>query len=192
MSRRLRHPKSLVPDWHLWTDVTRSVNPLRPQRHGAEDKLQPEEAKVPPIRPETIAPAGKSHVKTPTRTFQPVLPHPEKRLEPRMRRRVMRGQLPIDGVIDLHGMRQEEAQAALTRFVVARQARGDRMLLVITGKGIKKAEPGTIFERGVLRHMLPRWLREPGLAPLIAGWEVSAQAHDGEGAYYVRLKKGQA
>ena len=35
-------------------------------------------------------------------------------------------------------MRQAEAHAALTRFVHARAARGDRTLLVITGKGLKK------------------------------------------------------
>ena len=32
-------------------------------------------------------------------------------------------------------------------------------------------------------------LSEPTLAPLIAGWDVSAQGHGGEGAYYVRLRR---
>lgn len=111
-----------------------------------------------------------------------------------MRRRLGRGQIEIDGTIDLHGMRQAEARAALTRFVHARSARGDRTLLVITGKGLKKVngDAATIVERGVLRSMLPIWLSEPNLAPLVAGWDVSARSHGGEGAYYVRLRRAEA
>ena len=88
-------------------------------------------------------------------------------------------------------MRQAEARTALQRFVVARSARGDRTVLVITGKGLKKIDDNTIVERGVLRSMLPIWLGEPTLAPLIAGWDVSAQGHGGEGAYYVRLRRAR-
>ena len=111
-------------------------------------------------------------------------------IEPRIRRRLSRGQLPIDATIDLHGLRQHEAHAALCRFVAARHARGDRTLLVITGKGLKKTGYGAIEQRGVLRTMLPVWLNEPALKPYVSGYEVSARGHGGEGAYYVRLKRG--
>ncbi|MCF6302619.1 MAG: Smr/MutS family protein, partial [Devosiaceae bacterium] len=67
----------------------------------------------------------------------------------------------------------------------------DRTLLIITGKGLKKTGFGQIEQRGVLRHMLPVWLKEPQLAPLIAGFETSARHHGGEGAYYVRLKRAR-
>ena len=113
-------------------------------------------------------------------------------IEPRMRRRLMRGRVPIDATIDLHGLRQSEAHAALCRFVPARHALGDRTLLVITGKGLKKTGYGRIEQKGVLRTMLPAWLNEKSIAPFIAGWEVSAQAHGGEGAFYVRLRKNVA
>jgi DNA-nicking Smr family endonuclease len=106
-----------------------------------------------------------------------------------MKRRLVRGQIDIDGTIDLHGMRQEEARGALQRFVVARVARGDRTLLVITGKGLKKSDDMQVLDRGVLRAMLPIWLSQPTLAPLIAGWDVAAQGHGGEGAFYVRLRR---
>lgn len=103
----------------------------------------------------------------------------------------MRGQLPIDATIDLHGLRQAEAHAALCRFIAARHRRGDRTVLVITGKGLKKMGYGAIEQRGVLRTMLPIWLTEPALNFMVAGWEVSAQSHGGEGAYYVRLKRAE-
>jgi DNA-nicking Smr family endonuclease len=108
-----------------------------------------------------------------------------------MRRKLMRGRIEIDGTLDLHGMRQNEARSALNRFLTARWTRGDRTILVITGKGLKKLDDaGTqIIERGVLRSMLPIWLAEPGLAPIVAGWDYSAQMHGGEGAFYIRLRR---
>ena len=112
-------------------------------------------------------------------------------IEPKLRKRLGRGRVTIDGTLDLHGMRQDEAYAALTRYLSARSARGDRTLLVITGKGLKKVngDPTTIVERGVLRTMLPIWLSSPELLPLVAGWDQSAQGHGGEGAWYVRLRR---
>jgi DNA-nicking Smr family endonuclease len=137
-----------------------------------------------PLRAEKPAPSYQSK-------GVPGKPQSSAGIEPRMKRRLGRGQIDIDGTIDLHGMRQDEARSALNRFVAARYARGDRTILVITGKGLKKLAPDatTIIEAGVLRSMLPVWLSEPGLAPLIAGWDVSAQQHGGEGAYYVRLRR---
>jgi DNA-nicking Smr family endonuclease len=115
-------------------------------------------------------------------------------IEPKLRKRLGRGRIAIDGTLDLHGMRQNEAYGALTRFLHARVSRGDRTILVITGKGLKKVngDPTTIVERGVLRTMLPIWLNSPELRPLVAGWDQSAQPHGGEGAWYVRLRRQEA
>lgn len=196
MTRRDRKSRPVLRDWHLWSEVTRSVNPLRSAPSG------------PASREGTEIKGGGTKPKAKTRTaigrleggaWSPVPKKPrigrdgeppERTIEPRIRRRLMRGQLPIDATIDLHGMRQAEAHKALTRFIVARHARGDRTVLVITGKGLKKTGFGAIEQKGVLRGMLPIWLNDPELAPLIAGCEVSAQAHGGEGAYYVRLRRG--
>jgi DNA-nicking Smr family endonuclease len=115
-------------------------------------------------------------------------------IEPGMKKRLQRGTMELDGTIDLHGMRQAEAHAALSRFVHKSVARGDRTILVITGKGLKKLGPdaAVIVEAGVLRSMLPIWLSEVSLAPVVAGWDVAAQAHGGEGAFYVRLRRAAA
>lgn len=194
--------KPALNDWHLWTEVTRTVSPLR------KVSAPPVEPASPPadslhlstkIRPAHEGgrlfrqqPAGSGTTWSPGATpahHKKHIEHPNSGIEPKMRRRVRRGQLPIDARIDLHGLRQPEAHAALYHFIKSCAARGDRTLLVITGKGLKKTEPEIVFERGVLRHMLPIWLNEPGLAPMISGYEISAQHHGGEGAYYVRLKR---
>jgi DNA-nicking Smr family endonuclease len=177
-------------DWHLWTAVQRTVTPLRPLPPPEVEEPLPLPARegAPPVfdkGAKWLGPALPPYVPAPPRPRQ----EPGQPIEPRMRRRLMRGRIDIDGTIDLHGMRQAEAQAALTRFVLARAGRGDRTLLVITGKGLKKTDDFAILDRGVLRAMLPIWLSAPMLAPLIAGWSPAAQGHGGEGAFYVRLRR---
>jgi DNA-nicking Smr family endonuclease len=189
MARREKPP---LPDWHLWAEVAETVSPLQRTRLRQRLKLAEEPLPLPKSpppprnKPIRLAPAMPSYQSSgkPGRQANQVI-------EPKLKRKLTRGHIDIDGTIDLHGMRQAEAHAALTRFIHARAARGDRTLLVITGKGLKKldGDAAVIIERGVLRSMLPIWLSEPGLAPLIAGWDVAAQGHGGEGAYYVRLRR---
>ena len=175
-----------LPDFHLWTEVTETLLPLKPRRRlrlAAPLPLPPAQPPQ-PKPPKFAAMPSYQPPQSPGRT-------PVGVIEPRLRQKLGRGRVPIDGTLDLHGMRQDEAYAALSRFLSARSARGDRTILVITGKGLKKVngDPTTIVERGVLRTMLPIWLNSPELIPLVAGWDQSAQGHGGEGAWYVRLRR---
>ena len=192
MSKRRNGP--LVPDWQLWIEVKKTVAPLRPLFEALEAAPLPLPTKPAPPAPRVVKPSSHS-------LFRPIPVMPlarqpgpgERPLEPRIRRRVGRGQIEIDGTIDLHGMRQLEAEGALKRFIHARVARGDRTVLVITGKGLKKLgdDAAIIIEAGVLRSRLPGWLASHDIAPLVAGWSVAAQNHGGDGAFYVRLKRGR-
>lgn len=191
-----RDPRRLPHDFHLWTAVAATVDPLRRKGllklHGtplplpAEESPAPQVSKVPP----RLQPPRKPFLPP----YQAPLPSaglPEKAVEPSIRKKVVRGRIEIDGRIDLHGMTQDEARGALHRFIQARFARGDRTVLVITGKGARTDSDyiAAMTERGVLRTMLPIWLSEPSLAPLVSGWSVAARGHGGEGAWYVRLRR---
>lgn len=101
--------------------------------------------------------------------------------------RFRKGELVLDGTVDLHGMSREKAHVAISGFIHAHYARGSRCLLAITGKGVKKN--GEDEERGVLREMLPRWLEEPGLRPLILACDVAKPKHGGSGAFYILLRR---
>lgn len=192
MSRRDRKARPVLDDWHLWSEVTRSVSPLRRAPKPAAAQKAPDQPGKTGAKNAKGARSATGKTAPPQQYWQPpsapVQTPPGGVIEPRLRRRLMRGRLPIDATLDLHGLRQDEAHAALRRFVAARHARGDRTILVITGKGLRRGD-GTGRQAGVLRTMLPRWLSEPALAPLVAGWEVSARGHGGEGAFYVRLKR---
>ena len=187
MARRGGPGRPPVPDFHLWDEVKRTVVPLR-----AEPMTPAEDTATLPVPPQAAPKPPPLVIAMPAYQAKPVSKQPSfTSLEPRMRRRLGRGQIDIDGKIDLHGMRQDEARAALGRFIAARVARGDRTVLVITGKGLKKVngDATTIVERGVLRAMLPLWLTSPELGSLVAGWDQAHQTHGGEGAWYVRLRR---
>jgi DNA-nicking Smr family endonuclease len=192
-----RDPRRLPHDFHLWTAVASTVDPLR--RKGLL-KFGSVPLPLPPEEPAPVAVTSKAPPKRlPPR--QPFLPPyqaplpsaalPAKAVDPAIRKKVGRGRIEIDGRIDLHGMTQNEARSALHGFIHARFNRGDRTVLVITGKGAKSDSDyiAAMTERGVLRTMLPIWLNEPSLAPMVSGWSVAARGHGGEGAWYVRLRR---
>jgi DNA-nicking Smr family endonuclease len=189
-----RDARRLPPDFHLWTAVSASIEPLRRKgllKLGSGPLPLPEPQGHEPEKP-ALRPLGRAKPFLPA--YQAPPPRgagPDKAMDPAIHRKVRRGRIDIDGTIDLHGMNQAEARAALYRYIGARAARGARTLLVITGKGAKSDNDyiAAMTERGILRTMLPIWLGEPGLAPLVSGWSPAARGHGGEGAYYVRLRR---
>jgi DNA-nicking Smr family endonuclease len=91
--------------------------------------------------------------------------------------------MDIDRRLDLHGMTQDAAHAALDRAIASAWRDGLRMLLVITGKG--SAKDGG----GVLRRNLPRWLSVGANAPRVLRIEPARPQHGGNGAFYVLLRR---
>jgi DNA-nicking Smr family endonuclease len=189
-----RDPRRLPHDFHLWTSVAETIEPLRRKgllKLGSGTLPIPEPEPTPALK----APPKKQPPKKP---FLPPYQAPsqpmrvvDREVDPAIHKKVRRGRIDIDGTIDLHGLTQAEARETLRRYIGARAARGDRTLLVITGKG-KPTENDYISamtERGILRTMLPIWLSEPGLSHLISGWSLAARGHGGEGAWYVRLRR---
>lgn len=190
-----RDPKRLPHDFHLWTAVAATVDPLR--RKGllklgnAPLPLPAEEAPVAAVKAPPLRKPPRKPFLPPYQAPLPSTPSPGKAVEPSIRKKLGRGRIEIDGTIDLHGMTQAEARSALHHYLHARVARGDRTILVITGKGARTDDDyiAAMSERGILRTMLPIWLSEPSLAPLVSGWSVAARGHGGEGAWYVRLRR---
>lgn len=159
----------------LWTVVTKSIAPLRDV--PATDET--DEFVAPVRHPAPIAKAAPAQ--TPSKNAPPPAV-----LGRRMRARVARGKERIDGRLDLHGLTQSEAHAALLRFLRAAASRGARLVLVITGKGARGDG-----ERGVLKRQVPQWLSLPEFRALVVGYEDAHIAHGGEGALYVRVRRSR-
>ena len=98
-------------------------------------------------------------------------------------RKLKRGGWVIQGELDLHGMRSDEARLALAGFLLHCARHDQRCVRIIHGKGLssKNREP-------VLKHKLRHWLnqREDVLA-----YCQSRPADGGSGAVIVLLKSTQ-
>lgn len=102
-------------------------------------------------------------------------------IDDRTARKLLKGKISVDSRIDLHGMTQDQAHRALTRFLASSHGAGDRMVLVITGKGR--------MSDGVLRQAVPNWLREPALSVYVSAFRTAHVTHGGDGALYVRIRR---
>jgi len=172
----------------LWTTVTKAIAPLRATARLAPDEETETTADVVkpprPAGPKKASPPLASQKPAPPLASQKPAPPPLTPLSRRMKRGVARGKQAIDARLDLHGLTQSEAHAALLRFLRNAGARDARLVLVITGKG-RGAEPG------VLRRQVPQWLGLPEFRSLVLGFEDAHVTHGGEGALYVRLRRAR-
>jgi DNA-nicking Smr family endonuclease len=151
-------------DLALWGRVTATVHPLGSKALPGL-AIPAAEASPPPQPPGAATPLGSA----------------PKALEPGRVRRLQRGRDALAASLDLHGLTQDEARRALTRFLGEAQADGARAVTVITGRGVQGA--------GVLRRRAPEWLAEPHLRDVVAGVAEAHRRHGGEGALYVALKR---
>ena len=104
--------------------------------------------------------------------------------------RMKRGKLVPEARIDLHGMTLDQAHPVLSRFILTSQARGLRLVLVITGKGQREDPHDPMpLRRGVLKRQVPMWLRTPPVALAVLQVTEAHLKHGGSGAYYVYLRR---
>ena len=175
-------PLSSEADARLWTIVTATVRPLRGRAppaptaglasSPAPPKATPPQARVstPPPAAKPAQPAGR---RFPAATLQAI--------EPGRRRRLERGRDRPAETLDLHGLTQDAARAALIGCLLQSWTAHRREVLVITGKGA--------LGDGVLRRRVPDWLGEPPLREVVAGISEAHRRHGGGGALYIALKR---
>ena len=154
--------KSDADDEALWQVVTASVK--------AYGRRKP-----------TVSPPPPSRAPVPSKTVLTPPSKPPQAFDRGTEENLRKGKFDIDRRLDLHGMTQNEAYAALARFIAASDRADRRTLLIITGKG-KGGE-------GVLRRLLPLWIEEPTLKSRILAIAPARPEHGGSGAFYLRLRK---
>jgi len=85
-----------------------------------------------------------------------------------------------DGIIDLHGLKLQEAKLILKNYVFRAYNNNKRNILIITGKGLNKT--------GVLKKEVPIWLNEREIKKILISYENAPKSFGGEGALIIRLK----
>ncbi len=192
---RMRRRRDVTPEEAaLWSLVASSIEPLRGSRRAG--------AQAAPI--EGLRSIGPRAVERPSRPRHDVKAVAPRRSEPKVvqpfepkrAKRLAKGKLAIEARLDLHGMRQGEAHAALVRFVLDAHVGGLRHVKVITGKGAPEGQGSDRAElwerredRGVLRRMVPIWLAEAQLSALVVSFTAAGRGHGGDGALYVQVRR---
>lgn len=97
-------------------------------------------------------------------------------------RRMRHGELPVDATLDLHGMRVDEARTAVEQFVRDRRAKGDRVVVIVHGRG--RNSPAN---QPVLRGEVSAWLSEGKASHHVSAFLTAPVEHGGEGALCVLL-----
>ena len=99
---------------------------------------------------------------------------------------------------DLHGLAASNARLRLSGFLSSARARGDRLVLVVTGKGASPFARHTLHgdshyhapeRQGRLRRLVSEWLHEAEFREHVLGFQPAHPKHGGGGAYYVRLRR---
>ena len=184
----------------LWQQITGDVTPL-PGKHMAPAKALPKSKPAakpgpppppkPPAKAKPVAGKPPPPAPAPGVTVERVRRAQMPGLDRRNAERLRRGQMAIEGRLDLHGLTVTEAERALDRFLAAGAAAGKRCLLVITGKGsTARGDDSVIPARlGVLRDAVPGWLAKPSNNRLVVATHAAARRHGGSGALYVLLRR---
>jgi DNA-nicking Smr family endonuclease len=102
-------------------------------------------------------------------------------LQEKLRKRLRRGQIPVEARLDLHGKTINQAGQQLDGFLQHAQSEGLRCVLVIHGRGHRSQD-----NQPVLKAQVNHWLRE---YPGVLAFASATPQHGGVGALYVLLKK---
>ncbi len=187
--------KRLLDGDALFEAAMQGAVPLKRRPSRAPKKPLTAAPRAVPARPNPARPSNRPSVRTrpappPTGVAKAT---PPAGLDKRSAERLRRGQMTIEGRLDLHGHTQVDAHRAAHAFIAASHRAGRRCVLIITGKGGVRDNMDAGFmpdrDSGVLRRNLPRWLGEAPVRHMVLRLESARPQHGGDGAYYVLIRR---
>lgn len=173
--------RRLNPDEaRLWAKVVESVRPLEgaatPESPAPEEAKAPEAQKPGPgLRPQAPPPPLPSARKPPGET-----------LDGSWDRRLSRGLVSPDAMLDLHGHNLATAYDLLDRRLEQAIDSGARLMLLVTGKPPGADRPA---KRGAIRAAVGDWLHASRHSGRIAAVRNAHPRHGGTGALYIVLRR---
>jgi DNA-nicking Smr family endonuclease len=163
-----------------------TVNPIDPSRiPAAEPVVQPTATRPSkPVRSAVVPPPAAEPV--PAKAAKAT--GPGVTLDGGWDRRLASGSIAPDSSIDLHGHTLDSAHRALDEGLARAIARGDRVLLLVTGKP-PRPESERPHARGRIRSVIGDWIAASRHAPRIAAVRAAHPRHGGAGALYIILRR---
>jgi DNA-nicking Smr family endonuclease len=172
--------RSLSPEEaELWARVASTIRPLSREKavsEPAENKAQPKPDRR--GRPHHLVRAADASAKP--------APRLGTTLDGSWDGRLRKGAVDPDRVLDLHGMTLDSAWRAIDRTLEQAIARGDRLVLLITGHQ-RTGEPPV--QRGKIRAAVHDWLAASRHAAQIAAVRAAHRKHGGGGSLYIVLRR---
>ncbi|GAC1547962.1 MAG: hypothetical protein NVS2B9_14930 [Myxococcales bacterium] len=108
----------------------------------------------------------------------------QKGLDPRVLRKLRRGEFSVQGHLDLHGLFKDDAKAALEVYLSRVRHDGKRCVLIVHGRGLHSKD-----QVPVLKEALKRWLGTARFSQHVLAF-ATARPHDGgAGAVYLLLRR---
>ena len=105
-------------------------------------------------------------------------------IDPRLVRRLRRGDFARQAHLDLHGMVAVDARVALEQFVTTSVRHGHRCVLVIHGRGLNSKD-----QVPVLKEHLKTWLARGLIGRHVLAFTSARPFDGGAGALYVLLRR---
>ena len=174
--------RSLSPEEaELWARVTATIRPLSRETQSAPaTEIEPAKL-VKQVRTPARRPLSQSSVSPPSGEQLK-----GRTLDGSWDKRLRSGDVEPDRVLDLHGMNLDTAWTAIDRCLEAATARGDRIVLLITGHHRPGDPP---VQRGRIRAAVHDWLAASRHAGNIAAVRGAHRRHGGGGSLYLILRR---
>lgn len=174
--------RSLTPEESaLWARVASTIRPLSRDK---EDRQPVEQGPPASVDRKLVAARPTKNISKPLKR-----PVPGTTLDGSWDRGLRGGSIEPDRVVDLHGMSLDGAWRAIDRALDQAIARGERLVLLITGHQ-RSGEPSV--RRGAIRAAVHDWLAASRHAGAIAAVRGAHRRHGGGGSLYIVLRKGHA
>ncbi|SJZ95572.1 DNA-nicking endonuclease, Smr domain [Enhydrobacter aerosaccus] len=187
----------MAKDVELFRIVMADVTPLRGRRRRKVPVVAPRPVKSGPkakadiLSPDDDGPARQEKDGSAVRR-QARLATPESSPEPLafdrdIDRALSRGRRSPEAILDLHGMTLAAAERAVSRFLEEAHALDLRIVLIVTGKGLR--QEGDRLFGGRIRAEFPAWLQRGDNRTRVRGVKAAHPRHGGGGAFYVLLRR---
>lgn len=105
-------------------------------------------------------------------------------LDPRLVRRLRRGDFAWQAHCDLHGLTSAQAREEVDRFVLKAFRDGRRCVLIVHGRGLNSKDQTPVLKEG-----LKSWLARGALGKVVLAFATARPNDGGAGALYVLLRR---
>ena len=170
----------MVKDVDLFAAAMAGVKPLDRKKRAAA-------LPAPAPLPKASEAASSPPRPRPVRASVPDLSPDDRLFDRDVSRALSRRKLVPEATIDLHGMTLAAAERAVTRFLERVSAQDLRVVLIVTGKGLRDEGGRTIDGR--IRAEFVGWLNRGDNRERVRAVRAAHTHHGGTGAFYLLLRR---